>query len=155
MVAGHPLPFGIDRDFPFVLGVTCGPRYVLVNTSQVAAFDPDAREWSTVDLPDGLAGAIAPGVAAAWASEDQVVTWTLTEALAPAPGEAPGEPAEPGPRGSRPVRISGIGTDRPAVEVGEPVDIASGQAAGFLSPSAEANGFVVEMGHDVRLGRLQ
>jgi hypothetical protein len=154
----EPIPFrsGVARDFSFVLSVTCGPRYVMVNTAQLAAFDPTARRWQAIELPAELDGAIGPGAAAAWASPDEFVTWTLSEALAPPPtGGRPDEPVEAPPRGTRAVEVSGVGTPEVAVEAGPAVDISDGQPADVLSPSAEANGFVVEVGENVALGRVR
>lgn len=155
---GDPVPFRsqVERDFGFVLGVTCGPRYVMVNTAQLAAFDPAAERWQAIELPAEGASQLAPGGAASWASSNEFVIWTVTEALAPPPtGGGPDEPVESPPRGTRAVEVTGIGSPDVAVGVGPVIDTATGQPANLLSPSAEASGFVVEIGENVALGRIR
>jgi len=146
-----------ERDMSFVIGTTCGPSQVMVNSAQLAAFDPDTQVWTTIELPADLPGGIAPGTAAAWAGPHEFVIWTQGEGIGapPTASHAPGEVGEAPAIGTRAVRVSGIGTtDQPSVSVGEPVDVSSGQPSAALSPSAAANGFVLIAGDTTTIGRL-
>ncbi len=152
-----PEPFDSDlgRDFSFELGVSCGPRFVVVHTAQMAAFDVDSGVWHPIALPEELRGAIPPGSAMAWSTPDALTTWTLPESTAPPPTvDATGGDVPRLPAGRiRVVNIANIGsqarvsvTGTTTTDEGQPVKV---------SPSAEAAGLVIEIQNDTaNLGRL-
>lgn len=152
-----PEPFISDlgRDFSFEVGVSCGPKYVVVHTTQMAAFDPRSASWQPIELPSELQGAIPPGAAMTWAATDRLTTWTLPFSLGPPPTVDPeGGALPPAPNTEiQVVEITGIGSDA-TVSVTGKFSTAEGQPVKG-SPSAEAAGLVVEVeGDSANLGRL-
>ena len=153
----EPEPFISDlgRDFSFEVGVSCGPRYVVVHTAQMGVFDPGSASWQTIELPSELQGAIPPGAAMTWAVPDRLTTWTLPVSLGPpAPVDPEGGEPPPVPNAEiQVVEIAGIGSDTTVSITGE-FSTTEGQPV-KVSPSAEAAGLVVEVeGNTANLGRL-
>lgn len=153
----QPEPFisDLDRDFSFEVGVSCGPRYVVAHTAQMAAFDPESASWHPIGLPSELQGAIPPGSAMTWAGPDRLTTWTLPVGVGPPPTVNPdgGEPSRTPDSEIQMVEIAGIGSDA-RVSVTGKFATAEGQPV-KVSPSAEAAGLVVEIeGDTANLGRL-
>jgi hypothetical protein len=153
----EPEPFISDlgRDFSFEVGVSCGPRYVVAHTAQMAAFDPGAATWQPIGLPSELQGAIPPGAAMTWSAPDRLTTWTLPVGTAPPPTIDPAGGAPPPMPASeiQVVEIAGIGSDA-SVSITGTFSTAEGQPV-KVSPSAEAAGLVLEIEDDTaNLGRL-